>query len=152
MGVVAQPLGIPALLQISMPTNKQRSCWVSQQAAGSHGPCHGLPTSSRLTRAVTRWQGRRGAVTSFRVTGGSYRGIVLTNEFAIGAKYLVLASNLARMNPTASRNLLKTIPPLCDPVSRPRYQTQYVVFFQNVCKKTNKQSFSISNKQYKHRT
>ena len=40
----------------------------------------------------------------------------------IGSPWLRLGSNLARMNPTASRNLLKPLPALREPISGPKFQ------------------------------
>ncbi len=40
----------------------------------------------------------------------------------IGSPWLRSGSNSARTNPTASRNLLKPLPPLREPVSGPKYQ------------------------------
>ena len=39
----------------------------------------------------------------------------------IGSPWLGLSSNLARMNPTASRNLFKPLPALREPISGPKY-------------------------------
>ncbi len=38
----------------------------------------------------------------------------------LGSPRLGLSSNSARMNPTASRNLLKPLPPLREPISGPK--------------------------------
>ena len=40
----------------------------------------------------------------------------------IGSPWLRLGPNSARTNPTASRNLLKNLPALREPVSGPKYQ------------------------------
>ncbi len=40
----------------------------------------------------------------------------------IGSPWLRLGSNLARMNPTASRNLLKPLPALREPISGPKFR------------------------------
>ena len=40
----------------------------------------------------------------------------------IGSPWLGLGPNSARMDPTTSRNLLKPLPPLREPVSDPKYQ------------------------------
>ena len=42
----------------------------------------------------------------------------------IGSPWLGLGSNLARMNPTASRNLFKPLPALREPISGPKYRKQ----------------------------
>ena len=42
----------------------------------------------------------------------------------IGSPWLDLGPNSARMNPTASRNLFKPLPPLREPVSGPKYKKE----------------------------
>ena len=48
----------------------------------------------------------------------------------IGSPWLRLGSNLARMNPTASRNLLKPLPALREPISVPKFRKQIPIYRQ----------------------